>query len=137
MDYKDFFWIERVCEVPSVLSHVTNNDQFLQSFHEEYETPLLKFRFSGNIKKEPDDKDAPHVLMEKDGPRALTRKRCYGCYQRMKVEMSSKYASQYARKVSTYCNVCNLPMCFSCFQTEHIQLVKQLDEFGRLHFLDN
>nr|CAH7754947.1 unnamed protein product [Callosobruchus chinensis] len=57
--------------------------------------------------------------MERAGLKKVTRKRCYVCYKNMKQNISSDYASRYARRISTYCDLCDVPMCYQCFDNEH------------------
>lgn len=58
-------------------------------------------------------------LMKLPGKRG-NRKRCTGCYKKLKSEgKSSTLASKMASKVRQECNQCKKGYCHSCFVSEH------------------
>ena len=63
-------------------------------------------------------KSHPHMLVE--GERGK-RKRCLGCYEKLSSNENSKVARNKARRVTTYCNLCesNPHLCISCFGEKH------------------
>lgn len=63
-----------------------------------------------------------HYLVEAEGPKRTSRKRCVSCYEMISINEGSKVASKKAKKVSTYCQLCegNPYMCMSCFATKHV-----------------
>lgn len=49
----------------------------------------------------------------------LFRKRCHGCYIKLKTTSSSKEAALKAKKVNTICSMCNQAFCISCYAKNH------------------
>lgn len=64
-----------------------------------------------------------HVLCESDGKTRDVRKRCRGCYDIISKNEGFKIASSKARRVKTFCNLCEGKpfMCPSCFARLHEQ----------------
>ncbi|VDM70487.1 unnamed protein product [Strongylus vulgaris] len=62
-----------------------------------------------------------HQLEEVEGPRALCRRRCYGCYQSMSRQFGCSIASSRAKRVHTRCSKCKVHFCLHCFQNMHMQ----------------
>ncbi|KAF2346631.1 PiggyBac transposable element-derived protein [Trinorchestia longiramus] len=63
-------------------------------------------------------KSHPHMLIE--GERGK-RKRCLGCYEKLSSNENCQVARNKARKVTTYCNLCESKphICVSCFSEKH------------------
>ena len=58
--------------------------------------------------------------MEKvPGRKAITRKRCVGCYNENGSPKGRTYVSTFTRKVSTSCSKCYTNLCLECFQLCH------------------
>ncbi|XP_047735891.1 uncharacterized protein LOC125177698 [Hyalella azteca] len=62
-----------------------------------------------------------HMLAEAEGPKQKSRKRCRGCYEKISNNEGFKVAANKARRVSTYCTVCdgNPFFCLPCFNEKH------------------
>ncbi|KAK4324439.1 hypothetical protein Pmani_004925 [Petrolisthes manimaculis] len=62
-----------------------------------------------------------HFLVEAEGQKRKSRKRCVGCYEMLSVNEGSRVASAKAKKVSTFCQVCDGKpfMCMPCFAAKH------------------
>lgn len=63
-----------------------------------------------------------HFLKEYEGQKRVTRKRCNPCYKTMSQRRDPAYARKNAKKINTYCDSCELPMCLECFQ-KHLETV--------------
>lgn len=57
-----------------------------------------------------------HTLREYEGQKRVTRKRCSVCYSKMSLRYDSAYARKNAKKVNTFCDICDKTMCLACFQ---------------------
>lgn len=66
-------------------------------------------------------KRVKHELLQKEGSKRTTRKRCVSCYFKNSREKGSKVAKNNTVQVSTYCDDCeNKPhLCLSCFNELH------------------
>lgn len=60
-----------------------------------------------------------HWLEELDGPKALSRKRCHACYNKMSKTHGYKFATAHAKKNNTRCSKCKKHFCLECFQKKH------------------
>ena len=65
-----------------------------------------------------------HRIVEADGPKRKSRKRCKGCYEKISVNEGFKIATRQARKVSTYCADCvgEPYLCLPCFDEKHANI---------------
>lgn len=90
--------------------------------------PILKFRESlakslaiENIGQQNTLKRHNHSLIKPPGSGRKDRKKCTGCYKKLRETLSSKEADKKTRKVITYCNDCdNKPgYCLQCFNEFH------------------
>ncbi|VDO25445.1 unnamed protein product [Haemonchus placei] len=61
---------------------------------------------------------ARHVLEEVPFPKALSRRRCSGCYAIMSKEQGRSAATNRARRVNTRCSKCK-KSCVNCFNKKH------------------
>lgn len=57
-----------------------------------------------------------HTLREYERQKRVTRKRCSVCYSNMSLRYDSAYARKNAKKVNTFCDICDKTMCLACFQ---------------------
>ncbi|XP_050726952.1 uncharacterized protein LOC127003890 [Eriocheir sinensis] len=62
-----------------------------------------------------------HSLVELDGPKRQTRKRCRGCYEKIYLNEGYAEARNKARRVSTYCDHCDDKphLCLPCFTEKY------------------
>ena len=62
-----------------------------------------------------------HSLVELDGPKRKTRKRCRGCYEKIVLNEGYAVARNKARRISTYCDHCDGKphLCLPCFTEKH------------------
>ena len=62
-----------------------------------------------------------HSLVELDGPKRKTRKRCRGCYEKIALSEGYVVARNKARRISTYCDHCDGKphLCLPCFTEKH------------------
>jgi hypothetical protein len=62
-----------------------------------------------------------HQLKEtsrkKNGIRS--RRRCYGCYEKIRKSHSASYARKKCKQVSTECRQCKKTFCLACFNEYH------------------
>lgn len=72
-------------------------------------------------KEEKHSEEGAHKLEElprgDDGK--IYRKRCHGCYTKLRDTLSSKEACKKTKKVSTLCRQCNQAYCISCYAENH------------------
>lgn len=66
-------------------------------------------------------KKPKHELIKREGSVRQNRKRCATCYKEMKDTLGAPTARKLAKRVSTFCNVCegNPTMCLDCFNKVH------------------
>lgn len=55
-----------------------------------------------------------HILEKED-----KRRRCTGCYNNLRLTLSSIEAGKKVKKVPTICRQCNKHLCLPCFNIEH------------------
>jgi hypothetical protein len=60
-----------------------------------------------------------HTLEELAGRKAVSRKRCTGCYRNLSTKEGSRFADKHARKVNTRCSQCHKHFCIDCFAKNH------------------
>lgn len=60
-----------------------------------------------------------HRLLETEGSKRSTRRKCSGCYKIAVEQHGRQYAQSKTRKVNTRCCVCNKYFCLPCFNASH------------------
>ena len=62
-----------------------------------------------------------HILVELEGSKRQSRKRCKGCYKMLTASEGSKVAKNKAGKISTHCNACEGSpyLCIPCVNMKH------------------
>lgn len=56
-------------------------------------------------------------MPKKDGK--IVRRRCHGCYKKMRILEGTGVAARRTKQISTLCFACNKPFCMSCFNEYH------------------
>ena len=60
-----------------------------------------------------------HKLEEKEGSARDVRRRCTGCYEKIREQQSREVSLATAKKVKTFCNDCETFFCLDCFNEKH------------------
>ena len=94
--------------------------------------PLGSFvkRVAISLLKIEDQVPVAHILRQISHPHQLstiprrddgkiTRKQCYGCYEKLSRQYRRKEATKKAKQVSTECTVCKHSFCLPCFNDKH------------------
>lgn len=65
-----------------------------------------------------------HFLIKivKNGKCGPFRRRCKGCYQKLKIVMHWREAYKASKQVCTMCNICDKCYCIECFLDCHKEL---------------
>ena len=62
---------------------------------------------------------ADHKLEEKEGSARDVRRRCAGCYEKIREQQSREASNAAAKKVKTFCSDCDKFFCLDCFNEKH------------------
>jgi len=62
---------------------------------------------------------ADHKLEEKEGSAWIVRKRCAGCYEKIREKQSREASHTTAKKIKTFCLDWDKFFCFDSFNKEH------------------
>ena len=60
-----------------------------------------------------------HKLEEKEGSAREVRRRCAGCYEKMRRQQSRESSAAAAKKIKTFCSKCEKFLCLDCFNEKH------------------
>lgn len=60
-----------------------------------------------------------HFLIEIEGPKSTTRRRCTQCYKSLSKEYGRFHAQRFSKKVVTKCDTCNVYYCLRCLNKIH------------------
>lgn len=105
------------CLVNAWLIHkMKNEDQItLLTFFESVIQSLTKTSFTDSNNNEPKKRIA-HTLIK-----AQKFKKCHFCYRELRKEFSNRESDKKVKKVRTYCQDCEKPMCLECYNKVHDQ----------------
>ena len=62
---------------------------------------------------------ADHKLEEMEGAARDVRRRCVGCYEKIRRQQSREATAIAAKKIKTFCPDCNKFFCLDCFNEKH------------------
>jgi hypothetical protein len=65
---------------------------------------------------------ADHKLKEKEGSARDVRRRCAGCYEKIRQHQSREASLATAKKIKTFCSDCNKFFCLDCFNEKHFAI---------------
>jgi hypothetical protein len=77
--------------------------------------PGLRERSTSRMKR----KLADHKLEEIEGSDRDVRRRCAGCYAKIREQQSKEASNATTKKVKTFCSDCDKFYCLSCFNEKH------------------
>lgn len=80
--------------------------------------PGVRQKQTGQAKR----KLADHMLVEKEGRGRDIRRRCVGCYEKIRQQQSREASNATAKKIKTFCSDCNAFFCLDCFNEKHYPL---------------
>ena len=107
-------------------NYTTNNITILQ-FRESLVRSLLLGMPFENMKHGPRQQTTSHLkrklvyhqLEEIEGPARDVRRRCAGCYEKIRQDKSREASSATAKKIKTFCADCDKFYCLDCFNEKH------------------
>ena len=62
---------------------------------------------------------ADHKLEEIEGPTRNVRRRCAGCYEKIRKQESREASAMAAKRIKTFCPDCDEFFCLDCFNEKH------------------
>jgi hypothetical protein len=62
---------------------------------------------------------ADHKLEEKEGSDCDVRRRCAGCYEKIRQQQAREASNATAKKIKTLCSDCDKFYCLGCFNEKH------------------
>jgi hypothetical protein len=65
---------------------------------------------------------ADHKLEEKEGSMRDVRRRCAGCYEKIRQQQSREVSLATAKKIKTFCSDCEKFFCLDCFDEKHFAM---------------
>ena len=76
-----------------------------------------------------------HTLLEAEGSKRTSRKRCKGCYVTISANKGAKKARTSSKRIATYCNLCEGKpyFCLSCFNLRHDVYIKHMIVFCNIY----
>ena len=60
-----------------------------------------------------------HKLVEKERYGRDVRRRCVGCYEKIRQQQSREASNATAKKIKTFCSDCDTFFCLDCFNEKH------------------
>ena len=107
-------------------NYTTNNITILQ-FRESLVRSLLLGMPFENLKPVPRQQTTSHLkrklvyhqLEEMEGPARDVRRRCAGCYEKIRQDKSREASLATAKKIKTFCADCDNFYCLDCFNEKH------------------
>jgi hypothetical protein len=63
-----------------------------------------------------------HKLEEKEGSGRDVRRRCTGCYEKVRQQQSKEASAIAAKKIKTFCSDCDKNFCLDCFHEKHYSM---------------
>ena len=64
-------------------------------------------------------KFSDHKLEEKEGSARDVRRRCVGCYEKLRQQQSRDISATTAKRIKTFCPDCEQFFCLDCFNEKH------------------
>lgn len=68
----------------------------------------------------PDNQQHVHRIVSVEGPVKTVRRRCSGCYKRLRSSETRQDAAKRVKRVTTKCSECNIFVCVDCFSDQHV-----------------
>ncbi len=107
-------------------NYTTNNITILQ-FRESLVRSLLLGMPFENLKPGPRQQSknylkrklVDHKLEEIEGSARDVRRRCVGCYEKLRQQQSREASAMTAKRVKTFCPDCDKFFCLDCFNEKH------------------
>jgi hypothetical protein len=65
---------------------------------------------------------ADHKLEEIEGSARDVRRRCVGCYEKIRQQQSREASAASAKKIKTFCPDCDKFFCLDCFNERHLAM---------------
>ena len=65
---------------------------------------------------------ADHKLEEKEGSTRDVRRRCAGCYEKIRQQQSREASLATTKKIKTFCSECDKFFCLDCFNEKHFAM---------------
>lgn len=62
----------------------------------------------------PNSRSSDHALQK-----GTQRKRCVGCYDKLRLTLSATQAAKKTKKILTFCGQCEKAFCLPCFNEKH------------------
>lgn len=80
---------------------------------------FVEKRIEPFIKKEIDEIPAPESSARHCLEKGEKRRRCVGCYQKLRTFLLSREADKKSKKILTQCSQCKKSYCLPCFNEKH------------------
>ncbi len=77
--------------------------------------PCPRQQSASHSKRKPGDQK----LEEKKGPEPIVRRRCAGCYEKIRQEQSREASNTTAKKIKTFCSDCDNCFFLDCFNEQY------------------
>lgn len=89
----------------------------------EFRKQLARALINSEIENRKTPKRTIHTFVKPEGKGRKSRKKCTGCYKKLRETLSSREADKKTRRVISFCNDCeNQPgYCLQCFNENHIK----------------